>query len=192
MRNGYTECSLPEQTCCWMTSNGQMIVVKKANFTKSMNPMLCLLAPWWDYLPCYVLCVRCFPWRRIYTKRLEARVIYKRCSALLYFNRSQICIKIIHRPTIIKKSWPKAISDDVFRTWLSRFPSATCIGKTLCHFRCLLATVNISRYFSYISEKRTIPLPSLGICLFPCRDLMQFGTYRKNKQHIVFLYLDII
>ena len=76
MRNGYTECSLPERTCCRMTSNGQMIVVKKANFTKSMNSMLCLLAQSWDYLPCYVLCVGCFPWRRIYTKRLEVRVIY--------------------------------------------------------------------------------------------------------------------
>jgi len=151
--NGYTDFSLPARACCWMTSSREMIIVKKANLTKSMYPMLYPLALWWIDLPCHDLFVSRFPWRRIYIKRCETRVIYERCHTLLNFNRSQMRFKIILKPTEIKKSWLKAISDDVFRTWLSRFPFATCIAKTLCRFRCYLATVNFSRYFSSISKR---------------------------------------
>lgn len=48
MCNGY---SLPAPACCWMMSNGQMNVTKKATLTKSMNPVLYLLALKWNDLP---------------------------------------------------------------------------------------------------------------------------------------------
>lgn len=35
--NGYIDCSLFVWVCCWMMSNGMMIVVKKGNLIKFMN-----------------------------------------------------------------------------------------------------------------------------------------------------------
>ena len=74
----------------------------------------------------------------------------------------------------------------MFRTWLSWFPSGACIAKTLCHFRCLLATVNISRYFSSISKKEQYITKFRGKCLFRAEILCNL-VRKGGKNNILFV-----
>ena len=111
----------------------------------------------------------------------------------IIFQKVTIRFKVIHKPTKIKSLDQKQLVMTCLGLRLSWFPSGACIAKTLCHFRCLLATVNISRYFSSISKKEQYITKFRGKCLFRAgilRNLVRKGG--KNNTLFVCILIDSI